>query len=368
MEPRPQRPRTPQGQSRPTPQQGAPSYDAQGYAGGEFPPGVDPTAFVAPPRTEYDYSPLDLAPPGQRRRRQLVAAAIGGLSVVLLGAIIFFAYLLLREDDPPNSNETLAAAQTEVAQEAATVSANQTVVAQAAADQTAAAEGEGDTSGEETPAASETESAEAPATESAEGSEDETPASEGEPEQTETAGEETPAAPDLSGNASLDNDGLTELLPSQEQVPEGLTSVEDTSPTQEQVVESLGGGRPAEANLTDWGWSGNVDRTFTNADPENADPASTTYLSVSVHGFGSPASSEAALPFFSDILTAAGYAEVDRPDIGDEAVLLTMVDENGQTWSTLYVRDGSVLYRIRAMSPGGDPSEGVLTLAADLIG
>ena len=134
MEPRPQRPRAPSGQ--PTQQ----PHPTQAFAPGEYPEGADPTAYIAPARTEYDYSPLDLAPPGQRRRRQLVAAAVGGLSVVLLGAIIFFSFLLLRDEKAPSQNDDLLAAQTQVANAAATVSANQTVVAQAAFDQTAEAQ------------------------------------------------------------------------------------------------------------------------------------------------------------------------------------------------------------------------------------
>src|SRR5690606_36825441 len=94
MEPRPQRPRQPQGGQQPRqpgqgqggtpppqhPQQGgAPDFDTQAY-----PQGYDPSAFVAPPRTDYDYSPLDLAPPGQRRRRQIIAGVIGALAVILI--------------------------------------------------------------------------------------------------------------------------------------------------------------------------------------------------------------------------------------------------------------------------------------------
>src|SRR5690606_36977449 len=90
----------------------------------------DPTTIVAPPRADYDYSPLDLAPPGQRRRRQLVAAVLGGLVMLLLVAAVVFAYLLLRDEGEPDDNNenSLAAAQTEVARSRATVSAQETLV------------------------------------------------------------------------------------------------------------------------------------------------------------------------------------------------------------------------------------------------
>lgn len=364
MEPRPQRPRTP---STPTGQPGHPRPPGQETQSlpGEY--GGDPSAFVAPQRTEYDYSPLDLAPPGQRRRRQLVAAAIGALSVLLLGAIIFFSYLLLRDESPPNENDDLLAAQTQVANQEATLSANQTVVAQAAAEQTAAAQALNPDATEELvedeatePAAANDETAaETPAA-------GETPAN----DDTATFGQdETPEVPDLSGNASLDDEALTALLPTADQVPPTLTDEINVTRTQEDVLASLGGGRPAEANLEEWGWSGNVDRAFQVADPAAADPAGTTYLGVSVHGFASTTAAEEAMPFFADILiSGGGYSELDAPDLGDEAQLLTMTNEEGSTYVTLYVRDGSVLYRILGLSPAGDPAPDVLALATTLLG
>ena len=374
MEPRPQRPRAQSGQQQPTRQQAVPQQGPPQGHPVEYPLGADPTEFVAPPHTEYDYSPLDLAPPGQRRRRQLVAAAVGGLSVLLLGAIIFFAYLLLRDDPADDNDNQLAAQQTQVANDAATVAANQTMIAEAAAEQTAAAGGDDD--GEEAPATEEA-TEETSATEPA-GTDEETPTADETPaagaddgaDDGAEAEDETPAAPDLSGNASLDEAGLVELLPAQDQVPTDLTVVADSTRNEEQVVESLGGGRPAEASLDEWGWSGNAERSFENPDPANADPASTTYLSVSVHGFDSPESAGEALPFYAEILVASGsgYSEIDAPDVGDAAQMFSVNDANGGTWITLYVQDGSVMYRIFAVSPGGDPTEDVVAIANELVG
>lgn len=328
---------------------------------------MDPTSFITPPRTEYDYSPLDLAPPGQRRRRQLVAAAVGGLSVLLLGAIIFFSYLLLRDEDAPSQNDDLLAAQTQIANEAATVSANQTVIAQAAAEQTAQAQAlnpdatveptvEGAT-GAETPPAGETPTA------------GETPPADDAAATEPGVAEDT--APDLSGNAALSAEQLTELLPVAEQVPEALTSVTDGSRTQEEVVDALGGGRPAETSLTDWGWTGNVERQFLAADLENADPASTTVLTVSIHGFANPEAAAEALPFFSEILvTANGYDDVEPPELaglGDSARMLTQTADEGQTVA-LYVQDGSVMYRLGGFSPAGDPTADVIAVATEMLG
>jgi len=328
---------------------------------------MDPTSFIAPARTEYDYSPLDLAPPGQRRRRQFVAAAVGGLSVVLLGAILFFSYLLLRDEEAPTRNDDILAAQTEVAQRQATLAADQTVVARAGAEQTAQVQtlnpdATGDpvqatdaAAGQETPAAGETavETGNTPATE-------------------DTAAGSPPAesnAADLSGGGALSAEQLTELLPPAEQVPDALTSVTDGSRTQEEVVDALGGGRPAETGLEEWGWTGNVERQFL-ADAETSDPAGTTVLTVSIHGFASPEAAAEALPFFSDILVdSLAYTEVEDPalaGLGDAARLLTLTDDAG-TNVALYVQDGSVMYRLGGYSATGDPTADVIAVATNML-
>lgn len=367
MEPRPQRPRAQSGQqAQPARSSGQPQ-PTQAFPPGQYPEGADPTSFITPPRTEYDYSPLDLAPPGQRRRRQLVAAAVGGLSVLLLGAIVFFSYILLRDEDAPSQNDDLLAAQTQIANEAATVSANQTVIAQAAAEQTAQAQALNPDATVEPTAPAET-TGETPA---AGGT---VPAGETPPAEDAASGGETPpaedAAPDLSGNAALSAEQLTELLPVAEQAPEALTSVTDNSRTQEQVVEALGGGRPAETSLTDWGWTGNVERQFLAGDLEAADPATTTVITVSIHGFANPEAAAEALPFFSDILvTSNGYADADAPelaDLGDGARLLTQTAEEGQNVA-LYVQDGSVMYRLGGFSAAGDPTADVISMATAML-
>lgn len=374
MEPRPQRPRSPssqQAQPARSPGHPHPAQPTQAYPPGEYPEGLDPTTFITPPRTEYDYSPLDLAPPGQRRRRQLVAAVIGGLSVVLLGAIIVFSYLLLRDEDAPSQNDDILAAQTEVAQREATLAADQTVVAQAAADQTAQAQAlnpdaTGDpavetqaAAGQETPPAGETPAA----GEAAVAGENPPPG--------ETSAAETPVtesnAPDLAGSGAVSAEELTELLPAPEQVPDVLTAIGDVSRTQEEVIDALGGGRLAETNLMEWGWTGNVERQFSVEDAAVADPASTVYLAVSLHGFATPEAAAESLPFFSEILVSGGYTEGEAPSIGDGSRLLTQTTEEGGTNATLYVQDGPVLYRLLGFSATGDPTQDLIDVATAML-
>lgn len=331
------------------------------YINGDYPPGYDPSGFVAPPRTEYDYSPLDLAPSGQRRRRQLVAAAIGGLSVLLLGAIIFFSYLLLRDEKPPTENDDLLASQTEVAQKQATLAAEQTVVAQVAVDQTQQAESQQGTAegeGNETPAGdSETEPTATTAAEQTE----ETPADGAEPTATTAAG---PGAE----NSSLTPEQLNELLPAAEIMPEGLTETSDANLDLAFVTEAIGGNRIAETNLEEWGWSGNAQRQFTPAEGTEVDPASTSSIVVSIHGFATPEGAGEALVYFSDIIiNSDGYVEGDDPGLGDSSRIVSLTAEDGSTNVALYVQQGSVMYRFGGFSASGDPTADVIAVAEEVL-
>lgn len=330
MEPRPQRPRS-------NPASGGPHHPASAPGGGAS---SQPTqhyqdrgdiggTFIAPPRTEYDYSPLDLAPPAQRRKRQLVGGVIGALVILALGALAVFGYLLLNDDK--SSDKGLAPTQTALAEIQATTTA-----------QVAAHEG----------AAGTPSTVESTATVAA----------------TQPGGAPTTAATTAPTTASANGGqtaNLDALLPEAETLPVlGLDVVTDSSLTEAQTVDALGASRTAEQNLKTWGWSGNATRTFTAADPNALDPGATISIAVSVHGFNSPESTGAALTFFSDILANSGWTEGEAPQLGDKVRLLTTTNEDGSVNVALYVAKGNVLYRIGGSAlAGGDPTEAVLQVA-----
>jgi hypothetical protein len=351
MEPRPQRPRSVSGQP-PRPSNGEQTDHGTGtYAG---PPGsapyqepFDPTTFIAPPRTEYDYSPLDLAPPGERRKRQFVAAAVGGLLVVLLAAVAVFAYLMLKPDNKDGGTNDLAAAQTQVARNQATLSAQQTVIAQAADKETATVGAPG--------------AATAPARGAA-----------ATPDGTKTAGQSATRPPVATGSGSGASSSakgpspktLKTYLPDDSAMPQGLTTVTDADRSFDDVVKALGGTSSVESNLKKWGWSGNVERKFDAPDPSQLVAGATTTITVSVHGFASASGAKNALKLYADVLAAVpGYQEMQAPKIGDNARLLQSTDAEGTTNVALYVQKGNVLYRFGGSSTGGDPTSNVQNVA-----
>lgn len=330
MEPRPQRPRQPQG--------GRPQQPAQGPAGTPppqqptqgppqdfdtqaYPQGYDPGAFVAPPRTDYDYSPLDLAPPGQRRRRQVIAGVIGALAVILIGALAVFGWMLLRDDEPADDDNLVAVAtQSPVA--------NDENVAGAAS----------------TPTVAPTEAAAQPTA----------PVS------------PTPTPATQAPSVATDEAGLTALLPDPAIVPAGFDGGTDSTADMASVVGAIGGNRQAEESLTEWGWTANVSRTFINTAPA---AGTTDALLASLHGFKDAPSAAAALTFYADYLASTGlWTDVEAPALGESARMLTATDENGNIEVSLYVQQGPVLYRFYGIaSPGGDPTQDVIDFATQTL-
>ncbi len=343
MEPRPQRPRptSAQGPSQ-QPHADGPSFTAPPQGHSE---GADPTGFIAPPRTEYDYSPLDLAPPGQRRRRQLVAGVIGLFALLLIGAVGVFGYLLLR-DDSPNTHPNVAATQTALAQQEASLEARQTEVANLAPKATGTPQGN--------------------AAGTAAGTNEHAVATKESTKPAPTATITTASA----GTTGPTVDQLKALLPDKSIMPIGLDTVTDTGLDEQGVVDALATNAGAQENLTKWGWSGNVGANYSASDPASLDPTATTAISVSIHGFGSDAFAVDALTFYSDALVKAdgSWQDSTAPALGGKARLLTQTLADGTTNVALYVQKGNALYRIGGSSPGGDPTQSVLQVATQMFG
>ena len=367
MEPRPQRPRSTPGQGhQPTPPQvGRPINPPPGYPGGPaegYVDEYDEQTYIAPPRTEYDYSPLDLAPPGQRRRRQFVAAAIGVLALLMVVAIGVLGYLLFKDDNNDPDLDVIAL-QTQNAESASTVQAQGTLIADAGAAQTATAGGEAVATTEPSEEADSTSESESTETTDS----DETPEATS-ADATEAAGEPTTEPSDAeSGEGGPNVAALDALLPGTDAIPTTLDSEDDSSLDQASVVVALGSSRTAEQNLEKWGWSGNAGKVWTASDPEAVEAGVTTSLSVSIHGFKDAASAAEALPFFSDILLSSEepvYEEGTDPGLGDLSRILTATDANGGIVVALYVQKDNVMYRFGGYAPaGGDPTEDVIALA-----
>ncbi len=326
MEPRPQKPR-PQPAQNGAPTQGVPvaphigpdpSQQTQPY---QPQPGFDPSAFVAPPRAEYDYSPLDLQPPGQRRKRQIIAGIIGALVVVAIGALIVAGWMALRDDDesvdPTPANNRVAELNSTPTEPAASTGAT-------------------------TPAAQQT------TTEVAA------------PPPVPTA---TTAAPTTVYDATT----IRTTLPVVESMPGPFTEGGDTPQDLAAVTEALGGTSDVETMLATTGWQAAMTRTFVSADPATT---GTTTINVSSHAFKDEASAQAALPQYATILEGFGWVPVEGEQLGDGSRTLARTNpDTGEDAVTIYFVDGQLLYRVFAIGPSGfDSTPNAIHVVRQILG
>lgn len=329
MEPRPQRPRpqtpppgtAPNGGQQQTPPIGP---DPQQYPQQGYPPGQDPAAFVAPPRMEYDYSPLDLQPPGQRRKRQVIAGIIGALVVVAIGALIVAGWMALREDDDPvdpnDTNDRVAELTSTATVESEENAANDNEVAG-------------------TPAA--------------------------DPASTEEATQPLPTP--TPSVVIYDANTIRAELPVVESMPGTFEESGDLPQDLAGVTEALGGGPDVENLLATQGWQAGMSRTFTSLDPETT---GSTLIVVSVHAFKDGPAAVAMLDQFDTILQGYAWTPVEMEQMGDGSRMLVWTDATtGEDAVTIYVVDGQLVYRVFVKGPSGfDSTPNAIHVVNQLLG
>lgn len=329
MEPRPQRPRPQTPPSGPPPnggqQQSPPVGPDPSQADPHYgQPGQDPAAFVSPPRMEYDYSPLDLQPPGQRRKRQVIAGIIGALVVVAIGALIVAGWMALREDDesaPPDDNNRVA--------ELTSTATNE-------AEDSATGGDEGEGSG--------------------------TPPAENEATQPPTQAPPTPTPSTMV----YDSNTVLAALPVVESMPGPFQVLGDTPQELEGVTEALGGGPEVENLLATHGWQAGMARTYDSTDTATT---GSTRIVVSAHAFQDDAAAQAMLPEFDSILQSYGWTSVPMDPMGDGSAMLIFTDEaNGTDAVTIYLVKGQLVYRIAIYGPiGFDSTANAIYVAEQIL-
>jgi type II secretory pathway pseudopilin PulG len=187
--------------------------------------------------------------------------------------------------------------------------------------------------------------------------------------------EQAAAAPDQGDNQSSSDSGggggqspIGEMLPSQEDVPEGFEQTDDGKLSKAEVAGSFSNSDDAAAKLDEWQWKDNVYRIFElSAEREHA-PEDVTYLYVSIHRFGSAEAAGAALPYFAgEVQNARGLAPVETDkQLGDQMIAVAG-GAAGTNEVGLYIRDGARVIRVTAFSESGDAVDDALALAEKVL-
>ncbi len=159
---------------------------------------------------------------------------------------------------------------------------------------------------------------------------------------------------------------LADLLPTLDEVPQGLAITEDATRTEVEVAQGLSA-VPEEVMplLNTWGWQENAYRRFSGP---GMPAGSTTFLDASIHRCASAAGAADALTYFSDqVISAQGLEEVAVDPVGDAVRAVIGASDDGTTNVVVYVQQGADLIRVGGSSADGAPMDDVLTVAKTVV-
>ena len=180
------------------------------------------------------------------------------------------------------------------------------------------------------------------------------------------AGESTPTP------TAIATPSATEQMPiallTEDQVPDGLVLIDDGERTLDDVAGGFDDPDDAIERFTGWGWERNLIRAFHLPEDAPARPDEVDGIYLSVHEFDGPESAAEALDYALDAqANASDLREIEVPAIGDYSRALFGEPSYGNE-VTLYVQQGSLLVRLSAASPEGDPTDQAIALMRTMLG
>ena len=156
--------------------------------------------------------------------------------------------------------------------------------------------------------------------------------------------------------------GIAVILPSEEQVPNGMVIIEDGERTLSDVTNGFTDPDETSDMFEEWGWERNVIRAFHTPEDAIADPEEVDGIYISIHELGSPDAAVEALDYSVDVhLGDTALAEQELEELGETSRVLFGEQPYGDE-ITIYVQQGEALIRLSASSSEGDPTEEAIAL------
>jgi hypothetical protein len=174
------------------------------------------------------------------------------------------------------------------------------------------------------------------------------------------------ATPPASASPSPEG-GVTFLLPTEAQVPDGLVMISDGERTLDDVASGFSDPLATAEQFMDWGWRGNIVRAFHVPSGTTSDQEAIDGIYVSVHEFGSPEFAAEALDYsFEAHIADTTLLEVGLRPLGDYSRALYGRLPYGNE-VTIYIQQGNYLIRLSAASPNGDPRVEATALVQSML-
>jgi hypothetical protein len=128
-------------------------------------------------------------------------------------------------------------------------------------------------------------------------------------------------------------------------------------------IERFDGVADAATTLPAMGWQDGAYRQYSCDDPP---PGGVGWVSLAIHRFADAQAAATAVSFFANARSqVTGLQAAPAPALGEHAAALTGPAVNGTEY-TLFVSDGSLLFRVTGVAPRGDPRTDVEAIAAAL--
>jgi hypothetical protein len=157
------------------------------------------------------------------------------------------------------------------------------------------------------------------------------------------------------------------VMLTEEDVPDGLVTIDDRQRTLDEVSAGFQSPDAARAQFEAWGWKGNSVRAFHIAGDATPDPGAIDGIYISVHEFGTPGDAANALDYSVKIhLAATDLEEMPLEPMGDSSVAIYGAVSYGNE-VTLYVQQDTLLIRLSASSPEGDPRPEAIELVRTML-
>lgn len=148
---------------------------------------------------------------------------------------------------------------------------------------------------------------------------------------------------------------IADMLPNQGDLTAGFVESSNQQRSLTEVTQGYPDRGDAVQQFTNWGWKGNVVRSF-NASDAAAPPGGVSSITVSIHRFGSAAGATAALAYWANAFAASGQTtNVTPPSLGDSAQELMQTTDQGRE-TALLVQRKDVVVGVFAFSPSSDPT------------
>lgn len=159
---------------------------------------------------------------------------------------------------------------------------------------------------------------------------------------------------------------LPERLPLLAELPgQGYSIAEEGTRTAGELANAYSDAPAHLRRLEEWGFKQHLFRSFTQPASNDNDPLPTVILTT-INEYGSDEQADAALVWLRQLGTATGATAAEAPQLGDNAVALTVPTSDGVPTASIYIRDGAVLFVYFA--EGGDPLPAVDGIAKKVFG